>query len=382
MKFNLDKFKKDYNQAQKEAGREVNKWLFSVMTFGLGALYLWLTTIIIKDGSIGLRSNARGEMTLLPPGRHSIFPWENYPCRPQSLSQDIIELDRYKIITVSTGQVAQTRNQGVLEILQEGQHLIDDPSHIFQEFVSIKQETNKLHEVIASTSDNVGLTLKPDVRYQIIDPQKALGCIHDIQASIIERAEMTISKIVGSHTLADFAPKATNVILEGGSTTGSTTGDAKAGLSAILDEITDSLKANLKDIGIELLSLGVTSWTINDTDLAHQLAQRAVIQSQTESEQLAAEQKASTLKISSEAEAVATKTRADAEAQAIRAIGAAHKEVADSFGESSMALTVYQASQAVEMVKHANNPYLFLNSGGQQVVPTMPLSTQHLSSTV
>ena len=81
----------DMAQIQKEYEdskglREYMKYAFSILTFGLGAIYLWLTTKIIQQGEIGLRRNFRGEMILLPPGRHSNFPWETYPIYPQSTS--------------------------------------------------------------------------------------------------------------------------------------------------------------------------------------------------------------------------------------------------------------------------------------------------------
>jgi|GEM_PF-2292263 len=364
--FNLNDIKKKYNDSK--GRREAAKWLFGIATFGLGGLYLWATTTVIKDGEIGLRSNARGQMILLPPGRHSNFPWESYPCKPQSLKDNNIQLDRYKIITVSTGQVAQTWNHGKLEILTEGQHLIDDPSHVFEGFVSTKQETKKLHAVVASTSDNVGLTLQADVRYQITDPREALGCIHDIEASITERAEMTIANIVSSHTLADFAPTATNV-----APTSGVDNEHAHGLTGILSKIITSLESNLKEIGISLLSLGVTSWNINDKELAHELAQGAVIQSQAASKKLTAEQDAQTLSITSEAEAKATKTRAHAEAEAINIIGDAHKKVAISFSNDPTALQVYQAYQATQMVKNAENPHLFFTASGGQNSPLVTL---------
>src|SRR4051812_36904272 len=70
---------------EKQKGwRELGKWFFAIATFGFGALWLLLTTSIVKEGEIGLRRNFRGEMTLLPPGRHSNFPWEEYPVQPQS----------------------------------------------------------------------------------------------------------------------------------------------------------------------------------------------------------------------------------------------------------------------------------------------------------
>jgi len=366
MKFELDKIKQDYEASK--GFREVSKWIFGIATLGLGALYLRSTTCVIKDGEIGLRSNARGEMTLLPPGRHSNFPWEDYPCRPQSLAKTYIELERYKIITVQRGQVAQTSNHGNLEILQEGQHLIMDPSHVFNNFVSVKQETKELDQVSASTSDNVALTFKADVRYYISDPAKALGTINDIRKSVMKCAEMAITSIVGSHRLNDFAPTATNVDVQ----------QAK-GFTKLLDEIMKNLKTQLNNIGINLLNIGITSWSFDDKALAHELAQGAVIQSQTASKKLTAESDAEILKIESVAQANAITTLAAADADATKIKGEAHKHVADGFKDNPVALQAYQAAQNVEMVERASHPHLFFtaNASNQTQIPvvTLPVST-------
>ena len=116
MKLDMAKVKSDY--AASQGGRELGKWIFSIATFGLGALYLWGTTTVIQEGEIGLRQSASGKMVLLPPGRHSNFPWEEYSSKTVSLSKKDIQLGPYQIITVDTGYVAKTYNKGHLEILQ------------------------------------------------------------------------------------------------------------------------------------------------------------------------------------------------------------------------------------------------------------------------
>ncbi len=101
MLFDIDKLKDDY--AGEKGNRELNKWIFSIATGGLGALYLWATTVIIREGEIGIRQTGSGDMVLLPPGRHSNFPWESYPQEPQPLSKKHIKLGPYKILTIETG---------------------------------------------------------------------------------------------------------------------------------------------------------------------------------------------------------------------------------------------------------------------------------------
>ena len=126
-----------------KGSRAMQKWAFVIGTFGLGGLYLWANTKIINEGEIGLRRTGRGDMVLLPPGRHSNFPWESYPVPTQSLSKRVINLGPYTIINVETGSVAKTVNKGTLVNFTEGHYLLSDASHVFSNFVSVKQETPK-----------------------------------------------------------------------------------------------------------------------------------------------------------------------------------------------------------------------------------------------
>lgn len=126
--FNMHEIKANY-QRDHSPFREFGKYLFSICTFGLGALWFASTTVVIREGQIGVREDARGKMTLLPPGRHSSFPWESYPSPVQNLSQPVIYLGPYSIITVTTGNIAQTINKGVITILEAGQHLLEEADH-------------------------------------------------------------------------------------------------------------------------------------------------------------------------------------------------------------------------------------------------------------
>lgn len=353
--------------------RELGKWIFSIATFGLGGLYLWATTQVIQEGQIGLRQTATGKMVLLPPGRHSNFPWETYPASCQSFSKKIIKLGPYQIITVETGYVAKTYNQGTLEILPVGQHLIKNASHTFEGFIPTKQETKKLHEVVASTSDNVGVTLQADVRYQIVDPGTAVTQIDDIENSIKEIAEISISQIVSHHSLSDFAPAM--------STTNFGSKPESHGIGDVVTELSKMITDQLSKLGIKLINIGITSWKINDTGLAHELAQGAVIKSQTQSKLMAAQNAAQVKGIEATAEAAAITTRADAEAKAIEAKGTAYNNVAHIIGGSHVAQTIYEQALRTEMVANAQNSNLFFNSGQQAppVVATIAVARRPLT---
>ena len=336
--------------------REWGKWLFAVATFGLGGLYLWGTTIIIPEGMIGLRKSATGKMVLLPPGRHSIFPWESYPVAPQSLSERTIILGPYKIITVQTGFIAKTFKNGVLEILSEGQHLISHAAHIFNPrdgYISVKQETKKLHEVIASTSDNVSLIMHADVRYKIIDPACAIANIDDIETSIKEIAEISISQIVGHHSLADFAPATTAISFEPREIT--------HGIIVVIHELNTRVSEQLLQLGIRLINIGITSWNISDSVLAHELAQGAVVKSQAVSKLIAAKNAAEVRSIEAMAESSAIVMLAQATAEASQLRGKALKQVAEALGNSPHGTDWYGKSMDTELVSRASNVTLFFS---------------------
>jgi regulator of protease activity HflC (stomatin/prohibitin superfamily) len=355
MKLDMAQIQQDYENSR--GWREFKKYAFAIGTFGLGALYLWATTSIIKQGEIGLRRNKRGEMILLPPGRHSNFPWETYPVEPQSLSKKAIHLGPYKIISVETGYIAKTCNQGRLEILPEGQHLLKDASHVFDSFVAVKQKTKKLEAVTAYTSDNVGLTLHADVRYQIEKPEEAIRQIDDIDNSIKEIAEISISQIVSHHSLADFAP-VTSVGVEHGH---------GRGITQVIDELTTNITKSLQQLGIKLLNIGITSWSINDEELAHELAQGAVIQSQAQSKMVSSEQEAKRKEILTQAEANSKLVLARSEAEALKIKGSALKELTDGFSDNLAAQEIFARSQQIDLVHGAKNPNLFFFVGSAQL---------------
>ena len=374
MIFDIEGIKQDYNN--KRGWREAKKYAFAIGTLGLGALYLWATTLIVREGEMGLRRDARGKMTLLPPGRHSNFPWEDYPVNPMSLSEEVVRLGPYTIVTVHTGKNAKTYNNGILDVLSEGQHLLDHANWTLDKMISIKQETKKLSPVIASTQDNVSIRLNGDLRYQITDPKLAIQSIHDIDKSLAEIAEMNITRIVSQHCLADFMRK------------GASSTTQESGMSLIINQLMHDITEALSALGIQLLNIGLTSWSVNDKDLAHELGHGAVMQSKTNSKLLSAQREAEVMGVEAEAKAAAEITkakgdadaisiRAQAEARAITLRGQAFNELGALYQTNAPGLKMYTGEQTIALVKGANNPNLFFYAGrgaeDQSIQLTLPV---------
>ena len=388
--FDLATIKSEYKANHSTWIREAAKWVFGIGTFGIGALYLWATTSIIKEGQIGLRRNARGELILLPPGRHSNFPWETYEVQPQSLSGNCLKLGPYKIITVQTGYVAKTLRCGVLEILQAGQHILKDANHTFNEkdgFVSIKEETKTLKPVKALTSNGVVLEIKADVRYQIEDPLLAITKVDEIENTIFEIAKINIAQVVSHHSLSEFVPvtmsetaivrqrEDEDFVEEQHHAVDEESTVPRKGLSKVLRELMDDITAQFKQRGIKLLNIGITSWDYEDKALGHEVGQGAVLEAQVRSRIMAANQAAKVKGIEATADSNAQRTIAEGKAAAIETVGKAYRELADSMNDNPIAFQLYQTQQQVQMLAHGNNPHIIFQVGDSKLNSgfTMPL---------
>lgn len=424
--FNLSAIKQTYKERHSTWVREAFKWVFSIATLGLGALYLWATTVIIREGEIGMRRNARGEMVLLPPGRHSNFPWEEYvsvkkvfenprpglsnaesesrtipllpeqasPCKSVPISQNFIQLGPYTIFTVRTGCVAKTYLRGELMVFPAGQYLLTDAAHVVNQedaYISIQEETKALKPVSALTNNNVALKIQADVRYKIENPHLAVTKVDDIENTIFEIAKFNIAQVVNHHDLSEFVPVTVEHEEENEEENeegelSSRQSDASSieeedvnlvadnkGLSKVLIELKRKITSQLQGMGIKLLNIGITSWSIQDERLAHELAQGAVIQSQTISKKLAAEQDKQVKEIEAEGDANAMRIRAIGEADAIKTKGAAFLEVANTMANNPVAAKLFQTHQQTAWFSSSSHILFNMNQEGGANQGTVPL---------
>lgn len=369
MQFKIEDIKAEYENSRTWQ-REAGKWLFSICTLGLGGIYLWATTRIIANGEIGIRESLNGDMILLPPGRHSNFPWESYPYGPQKISESYIEMGPYKIFTVKTGYAAETNKHGILQMFEPGQYIIRDQAHTFGRTVSTRLETKKLDKVQAYTQDNVGLSLQADVRYRIQNPELAIREISNIEQYITETSEMKIANIIGHHNLSEFAPAISRFEVGKGKQEIDAESHNGSGLSNLLLELTNAIKEQFEALGILLDSIGITSWSIDDKQLAHELAQGAVVNSQTQSKMITAHNDAKVCTIAVETEAKNMKTLAEAESEVIKIKGQAITDVAKKL-DNPIAHDIYKNNQNIALVHGAKQATLFFNAEPQRQTPKL-----------
>lgn len=376
MNFNIADVTYNY-QRNHSPYRELAKYLFSICTFGLGALWFAATTIVVREGQIGVREDARGKITLLPPGRHSNFPWESYPAPVQDLSQSVIKLGPYTIITVPTGSVAQTIDKGILTILEAGQHLLLSADHIFKSFMSIKQETEELKKIQACTNDGVELDIEADVQYEIENPELAISKVDDINKSIKETAANQLNSVIGSHPRQELIPAATKMDTSPAlkEQTKDLTGEAKSAnlqnnFLGIENEVYAKAKDRLAEQGIKLIKVFIKNISIVDKALAHELGQAAVIQSQTNSKLINAKSDAEILRISSEAKAKAIQIEAKATADAAKLLN-----------DTPLAKEIVVLNKHIEMVGSAK-PGTQLNYGATGYAGFFPFQHEQASSNI
>lgn len=397
-RFDLEALKLDYKANHSTWIREASKWAFGIGTLGIGALYLWMTTSIIKEGQIGLRRNARGELILLPPGRHSNFPWEAYETQPQSLSKNVLELGPYKIINVQTGYVAKTSRFGIVEILKPGQHILRDAAHKFDAkngFISTLEETKTLPAVKAMTSNGVVLEIKADVRYKIDDPLLTITQVDEIENTIVEIAKFNIAQVVSHHSLSEFVPitmSEKSPVRIGADAMQArdfqdSTPDEEAqiprkGLSKLLLELMTEITTQLKSRGIKLLYIGITSWDYADKVLGHEIGQGAVLEAKIRSSITAAEQAAKVTNIEAQAKADTQRKIAEGQADAVKILGQAYVEFYESTKHAPTTLQMWQTQQQVQMLGQGNNPHIIFQVGepNRQIPMSLAITHEETSS--
>lgn len=371
--FDYDALK--HKHAETRGWRDLGKWLFGLATIGLGGFYFWGTTSVIPEGKVGLRRKYNGELELLPPGRHSNFPWEEYVCEPQSIyGSDLIVLGPYKIVNVHTNHYAVTYNRAVLETLPAGVYLIEDPLHtVNPKFISTKRETKQLNTITAYTNDIVGLDINADVQYQIDDPKLAIQEIKDIENSINETARITICRLVAEHRLREFMPATAEISKTHPKDKEHAHSDD--GIRSLIEDISSSIREQLKAVGIRLLNIGITSLTIKNNTLAHELAQGAVVNTQVASKMVTAESEAQVRLVGAQAEAESIRVIAEAQAEALRSHGKAICDIAKELQLDPQ--VIYEGEQRTKMVSQAHNPHLFLaDKTGQLPARVLTINTE------
>lgn len=161
--------------------------------------------ITVNEGEIGVSRN-NGRLEILRPGRHVLESATHIFEEFKSLNQKHIQIGQKTIVTAEQGEVGITFLNGALQLVREGaRKVLHQASHVFKGFLSVKQETKTLDEIKVSTADNVELKIKADVIYRITNPELAITKANDIHRNVRERAEGVLSNVFRHHNFSEIA---------------------------------------------------------------------------------------------------------------------------------------------------------------------------------
>ncbi|CAJ1965915.1 unnamed protein product [Cylindrotheca closterium] len=320
----------------------------------IGRELISMDNLCIAHGTITILQVPRGKIALL---------WKsNQPClieRPglyEFNSNDVffkefvdssaryIELGAKKVILVYTGEVGITYDKGHLQILENGHHVIDSSTHIFERFLSTKQRSIRLitynanhkigktqkqtqkerakyeiggkkvnHEtedqahkntfdddsdlLVCETKDLVKVGVRADVFYSIVDPEKCIQTLNtdELEDLVRETAVSTLTNIIRSTGLNQIAQSRqisaseSELVAEAAIVDGEGEAGDVSAVSYFFDRAHDEFMNKLHEdfvsrYGVDIANIRLESFKIMDTELANEIAQNCLTTAHVENQ--------------------------------------------------------------------------------------------------
>jgi len=312
-----------------------------------------ITILQIPRGKIALTWNRNEPYFLDKPGLYE-FNSNNFHFVSFSDAEERnIELGSKKIIQVYTGEVGITYNDGELKVLENGRHVIDSSTHVFERFLSTKQRSVRLitygakHKIskskthlnddsdylICETKDIVKVGIRADVFYSIVDPTKCIQTLdtNEVEDLVRETAVSTLTNIIRSTALNEIAqsrnitaPSETKVVTATtvGSDGSTASQDGPAAVSFFFDHAHDEFMNKLHEdfvsrYGIDIVNIRMESFKIMDFELSKEISQNCLLTAKVEND-LANREGQHAIKTQNE--------RTDADCQKIKAVAKAEAQ--------------------------------------------------------
>jgi regulator of protease activity HflC (stomatin/prohibitin superfamily) len=306
--------------------------------------------IVVPRGKLGLAFE-QGEPVLYEPGSIHLVNSPLFSYKGSvDITKQLVQHGSLKIITVKGGQIGITYNDGKLELLETGRHIITAATHVLAGFVSTGQQTLRISEVTGMSLDNVELTFDAAICIRVVDAQKAVlmlttgrnDIISELYANVQERAKLDIATIIGKNRLNKKHDATTSIkehaaaekqeLAETDGFEKVESPEGKDGGGGFRSAVHDNFmvlfkKEMLEDCGVEVINMAIEDVKIVDHDLAKALASAAVANSSLEKQTIEAEivqvkatADARVAMIDAEGKASATKIMARAEAERIKIV--------------------------------------------------------------
>lgn len=360
--------------------------------------------VIVPQGYVGLALNM-GQPVLLPPGLHQ---WRSSTMlfeKVVDLTQPVIPLGPYTLLTVDMGYEAVTQNNGKQEVLAGGAvHLLTHRNWKFEKFITRKIQTDDLKRLEVMTGDNVLLSVDATVCWNINNVQKCAEraaetmdtsgsgrdtqTINKLRTDVLKQAEASLSALIGKVNFSDTFSAATHIqvgasapavtgIVPG--TRVSHDGDEDGTGAALHPEPQSALLFDLDKLrnavshandmttryGVEVLSINIISAKPADTQLMQSLAKGAVAAAEAQQLETAArgQARADAIAAQGQADALKISAQADADAEVTRAEG--RKAAARLLNEESVAVDLATIAATGEALKHAKSSLIMAREPGQ-----------------
>jgi regulator of protease activity HflC (stomatin/prohibitin superfamily) len=318
--------------------------------------------ITVPSGKIGLAWE-KGEPLILEHGTviERDSPFFKYD-GSVDMTRSLIVHGSIKFCSVRQGLFGVSYNEGRLEILNPGRHILTKPTHFLAGFLPSGQQTLSIESVTSMSSDNVGIKFDAALTIQVVDATKAvtmLGIASKTAASkkggsakisgatseqfdlssfywnIIQQAKLALSIIIGNNKLnASFksTSKSTPVVVahtvDGG--------EAKRSNPEENEEEEGSFKQHIHDLfmlkfsenmsgsnGVNIIDMSIEDIIITNPELAKAMSQAAVSATKLSSARIEVEEK----RMRAQGKARSMQILASAEADRIRTLDDAMSKI-------------------------------------------------------
>ena len=177
--------------------------------------------ITVGVGQVGVVQSA-GAVISLAPGRHIIDNTRERFDKFVNLNEKRFTIGNVTCVRIDDGEVGISYNNGKLDVLHSGWHVLTAPQQTYKGTVSTRQRCAALHQVTVSTYDNVRIKNSSDVFYAIenidillenvdISAAKNDKELEDIiKTDVVARAEMTLNKIFKRHLFSEMQQTSTS----------------------------------------------------------------------------------------------------------------------------------------------------------------------------
>merc|ERR1719401_925094 len=372
--------------------------------------------VTVPQGFVGLAMD-RGQPVLLPPGLHQwdsgTIEWKNLI----DLSDSVICLGPYTLVTVDEGYAAVTQDNGAQKILEGGRaYMLTHRNWKFEKFMTRKLQTMDIGKITVTTGDNVPLEVVDNVNWRIEDvvlaarvaantmpgstttqsiqsPNGSQFDLTKLRQDVTRQLTASIAAFVGSISYSAQGHCSMAAQVEGKGVSAGCS-DRKEpdpeeldGAKALFDR--EKLNGSVQhaneicsQYGVKVLSINLISAYPADRSLLEALSKGAVATVAAEQTETVARGEASALLLKARAEAEAERIRAEGHAAAEEICAEGSLKAAKQLENSEVATLIAKLRASGQCLNDAGANSFFFGLGGPGDVPSGMLGNALMAEAV